>query len=99
MATNSMPTQPHGASLHASSAPLSWLTRMMMGLVLPPRVAPSQIVIVPVTPKEDSRDAIIDACHALAEILRRDCRYADQPLRVHVDGRDLGGGVKKVGMG
>ncbi len=65
------------------------------GLVLPPRVAPSQIVIVPVTPKEDSRDAIIDACHALAEILRRDCRYADQPLRVHVDGRDLGGGVKK----
>jgi len=65
------------------------------GLVLPPRVAPSQIVIVPVTPKEESRAAIVDACHALAEILRRDGSYAGQALRVHVDERDLGGGVKK----
>ena len=65
------------------------------GLVLPPRVAPSQVVIVPVTPKEESRAAIVDACHALAEILRRDGSYAGQALRVHVDERDLGGGVKK----
>ena len=65
------------------------------GLILPPRVAPSQIVIIPITPKEDSRDAIIDACHALAEILRREGSFANQPLRVHVDSRELGGGVKK----
>lgn len=65
------------------------------GLVLPPHVAPSQIVIIPVTPKEDSRDAILDACHALAEILRREGTFGAQPLRVHVDSRDLGGGVKK----
>ena len=65
------------------------------GLILPPRVAPSQIVIIPITPKEDSREAIIDACQALAEILRREGTYASQPLRVHVDSRDLGGGVKK----
>ena len=64
------------------------------GLVLPPRVAPQQIVIVPVTPKEDTRDAVIDACQALATRLREQT-YGGEPLRVHVDNRDLGGGVKK----
>ena len=65
------------------------------GLILPPRVAPSQIIIIPVTPKEDTRDAVIESCQALAEILRRECVYAGQPPRVHVDTRDVGGGVKK----
>ena len=65
------------------------------GLVLPPRVAPQQIVIIPVTPKEETRDAIIDACKALAEVLRREKSYAGQPLRIHVDTRDIGGGMKK----
>lgn len=64
------------------------------GLILPPRVAPQQIVIVPVTPKEDTRDAVIDACQALANRLREQT-YGGEPLRVHVDDRDLGGGVKK----
>ncbi|HJM65695.1 MAG TPA: aminoacyl--tRNA ligase-related protein, partial [Roseibacillus sp.] len=35
------------------------------GLVLPPRVAPQQVVIVPVTPKEETRDAVIASCEAL----------------------------------
>ena len=65
------------------------------GLVLPPMVAPQQIVIVPVTPKEETREAIIESCEALAETLRREQSYAGTPLRVHVDTRDLGGGVKK----
>ena len=64
------------------------------GLVLPPRVATQQIVIVPVTPKTDSRDAVIASCHALAETLRHQI-YRGDPLRVHVDTRDLSGGVKK----
>ena len=64
------------------------------GLVLPPRVAPQQIVIVPITPKEDTRDEVIDAAEALAETLRGQS-YAGEPLRVHVDKRDLGGGAKK----
>jgi len=64
------------------------------GLVLPPRIAPKQIVIVPVTPKEDSKDAIIDACNALAETLRK-ISFGGQPVRVHVDSRDLQGGAKK----
>jgi prolyl-tRNA synthetase len=64
------------------------------GLILPPRVAPQQIIILPVTPKEDTRQAVIDACHALAETLRRETLHGD-PLRVLVDTRDLNGGVKK----
>jgi prolyl-tRNA synthetase len=65
------------------------------GLVLPPRIAPQQIVIIPVTPKEETRDAIIDACQALAEVLSHEKSYAGSPIRVHVDARDIGGGIKK----
>ena len=64
------------------------------GLVLPPRIAPQQIVIVPVTPKEDTKEAVVDACQALATRLREQS-YGGETLRVHVDDRDLGGGVKK----
>lgn len=66
------------------------------GLVLPPRVAPHQIVIIPITPKEETRDAIIDACQALASTLRGQ-HFHNEPLRVHVDTRDMGGGQKKWG--
>lgn len=65
------------------------------GLVLPPRVATQQIVIIPVTPKEETRQQVLDACHALAETLRREKNFHGDPLRVHVDSRDLQGGVKK----
>lgn len=64
------------------------------GLIAPPRVAPKQIVIIPVTPKEETRDAIIDACEALAQTLAKET-FHKQPLRVHVDTRDMGGGQKK----
>ncbi len=64
------------------------------GLVLPPRVAPQQIIIVPVTPKPESHDAIIDACQSLATRLREQS-YGGEHLRVKVDDRDLGGGIKK----
>jgi len=64
------------------------------GLVLPPAIAPQQIIIIPITPKDDSKQAILDSCHALAKTLRRE-KYQGQTLRVKVDDRDLGGGVKK----
>jgi prolyl-tRNA synthetase len=65
------------------------------GLRLPPRVAPQQIIIIPVTPKPETKDAVIESCHAFAETIRREHRYAGSPIRVHVDDRDIGGGVKK----
>jgi len=63
------------------------------GLVLPPRIAPTQIVILPVTPKEETRAAVLEACDRLAKQLR-EIRYFDLPVEVEVDRRDLGGGVK-----
>lgn len=63
------------------------------GIILPPRVAPYQIVILPITPKAETRAEVIDACEALAKTLRGQT-YAGEPLRVHVDKRDLQGGAK-----
>ena len=63
------------------------------GIILPPRIAPTQIVILPIAPKEETRAKVIEACDNLAARLR-DVRYADVPLEVIVDRRDLGGGVK-----
>ena len=64
------------------------------GLVLPPRVAPQQIVILPITPKPETAQAVIDACQALAETLRHQT-FHGEPLRVLVDTRDVNGGIKK----
>jgi prolyl-tRNA synthetase len=63
------------------------------GLVLPPRIAPTQIVILPIAPKEETRAKVFEACDALAMQLRGK-RFGDAPLEVEVDRRDLGGGVK-----
>src|SRR6266566_2411288 len=63
------------------------------GLVLPPRIAPTQIVILPVTPKEETRSQVLEACDRLAKQLR-EIRYVHLPIEVEVDRRDLGGGVK-----
>jgi prolyl-tRNA synthetase len=63
------------------------------GLVLPPRIAPTQIVILPIAPKEQTRAAVLEACDKLAMRLR-ETRYADAPIEGLVDRRDLGGGVK-----
>jgi prolyl-tRNA synthetase len=63
------------------------------GLVLPPRIAPTHIVILPITPKEETRAAVLDAADKLAAQLRAE-RCFDAPIEVEVDRRDLGGGVK-----
>jgi prolyl-tRNA synthetase len=63
------------------------------GAVLPPRIAPTQVVIVPITPKEQTRAAVLEACDRVAARLS-DIRYAGAPVEVSVDRRDLGGGVK-----
>jgi prolyl-tRNA synthetase len=63
------------------------------GVILPPRIAPTQIVILPITPKEETRAKVLEACDQLAQKLRAN-RYVDLPIKVEVDRRDLGGGVK-----
>jgi prolyl-tRNA synthetase len=63
------------------------------GLVLPPRVAPAQIVILPVMAKEESRAAVLEAAGKLAAELRGQTAFGE-PIRVEIDRRDAGGGVK-----
>jgi prolyl-tRNA synthetase len=63
------------------------------GLVLPPRVAPAQIVILPVLAKEESRAAVLEAAGKLAAELRAQSVFGE-PVRVEIDRRDAGGGVK-----
>ena len=63
------------------------------GLVLPPRIAPTHVVIIPVTPKPETRESVLAAANELAAQLRA-VQWHGAPLDVQVDQRDLGGGVK-----
>jgi prolyl-tRNA synthetase len=63
------------------------------GLVLPPRIAPIHVVILPITSKEETRARVLEAAQKLASELRS-LTYFGAPLEVEVDQRDLGGGVK-----
>jgi prolyl-tRNA synthetase len=66
------------------------------GLVLPPRIAPSHVVIIPVTPKEETRQQVIDYCLELKQQLQ-DQNYMDGRVRVEFDDRDIRGGEKAWG--
>ncbi|MCG8524918.1 MAG: proline--tRNA ligase [Opitutales bacterium] len=63
------------------------------GLVLPPRLAPKQIVITPVIPKEEQREAVMPYCDKLFDQLKA-LNYAGSPVRVKLDDRDMRGGEK-----
>ena len=57
------------------------------GLRLPPRMAPSQVVIVPILRDEAGRDAVIAAAKHLAERIGAQ-HFDGEPIRVKVDLRD-----------
>lgn len=63
------------------------------GLRLPPRIAPKQIVILPVVPKPELEEQVFAYAEKIAADLRK-CRFHDQPLSVHIDKRDKRGGEK-----
>jgi prolyl-tRNA synthetase len=63
------------------------------GVILPPRIAPTQMVILPITPKEETERQVLEACDKLASELRAK-KYADFGLEVEVDRRQFGGGVR-----
>lgn len=63
------------------------------GLRLPPRVAPKQIVIIPVVPKEGQEDEVLAYANNIAAELKK-LHYHGRPLEVFVDKRDMRGGEK-----
>ncbi len=51
------------------------------GLNLPPKLAPYQVVIIPITPNEDSRSMILESAQKIINEI-------DGDFRVHIDDRD-----------
>ncbi|MFT3923387.1 MAG: proline--tRNA ligase [Myxococcales bacterium] len=63
------------------------------GLICPPKLAPTHVVILPVTHKAEERQKVLDYCKALAQELKQQS-YGGRPVRVEIDDRDLRGGDK-----
>ncbi len=63
------------------------------GLILPPRLAPLHVVILPILHKEEERKSVMEYCQRLkADISSQ--KYCEAPVRVEIDSRDLRGGDK-----
>ncbi len=63
------------------------------GMVLPPRLAPAHVVIIPVTHKPETAQAVLDYCTRLIADLR-EVAYAGRTIEVELDNRDIRGGDK-----
>jgi prolyl-tRNA synthetase len=63
------------------------------GLRLPPRVAPKQIALLPVIPKDEHREEVIRFLREVEENLKK-VEVFGEPLRVYLDERDIRGGEK-----
>jgi prolyl-tRNA synthetase len=64
------------------------------GLVLPPRIAPSHIVILPVIHSEDAKEKVLKYCESLSDDLKK-ISYVNRKIQVVIDKRDIRGGEKK----
>jgi prolyl-tRNA synthetase len=58
------------------------------GIRLPPRIAPKQVVIIPIIPKDELKEEILQTCKKL----EKDLKLAG--VRVHLDVREMRGGEK-----
>jgi prolyl-tRNA synthetase len=64
------------------------------GMRMPPRIAPQQIVIMPILRADSDQQVVLDYCEKLKADLQSK-RFADLPLRVRLDKRDISGADKK----
>ncbi len=63
------------------------------GLVLPPRLAPTHVVILPVLRGDGTETAVLEYCDRVRRELESQT-YDGQPVRVKIDHRDIRGGEK-----
>ena len=61
------------------------------GLVLPPRLAPKQVVIMPIWRDEADKARVLESCDQLAAALCEQ-RFAGEPVTAFVDAREVHGG-------
>jgi len=64
------------------------------GIVLPPRVAPAHVVILPIVREDGNESGVREYVQSVAAQLRA-CRYDGRPVIVEIDYRDSRGGQKK----
>lgn len=63
------------------------------GLVLPPRIAATQIILIPVAMNDEDMQTVIAYCESLAKNLRQQSYY-QEAIRVAIDTKDVRAGVK-----
>ena len=63
------------------------------GLIIPPRLAPTHVVILPILRDNKSKDEVLNYCEKLSRELR-DTTWDGRSLEVELDDRDLRGGDK-----
>jgi prolyl-tRNA synthetase len=63
------------------------------GLVLPPRLAPAHVVLLPIYRNDEEQTAVLDYCRKLKRELEEQS-FADGRVQVILDQRDLRGGEK-----
>jgi prolyl-tRNA synthetase len=64
------------------------------GLVLPPRLAPAHVVIMPIYRNDEEKAQVLPYCESLKNELAAQ-QYEGEPIRIRIDDRDLRGGDKK----
>lgn len=64
------------------------------GLVLPPKLAPAHVIILPIYKTPEERAKVMPFCEGLKKDLSAQ-QYADEAVRVRIDDRDIRGGDKK----
>jgi prolyl-tRNA synthetase len=63
------------------------------GLILPPKMAPKQVVILPISRNDTERVQVMAVCEQLKSELEAQ-QFAGEKIRVEIDSRDLNGGEK-----
>jgi len=60
------------------------------GLVLPPRVAPAHVVILPILKKGEDNQTIMESVQGLKDVLEKQV-FHERKIQVEIDDRDIGG--------
>lgn len=63
------------------------------GLIVPPKLAPAHVVIMPITFKADDPQAVMNYCKSLRDELKK-ISFGGRTIEVELDARDLRGGDK-----
>ena len=63
------------------------------GMIMPPRVAPSHMALLPIIHNEETRAQVLEYCEKLFKRLS-EISYGDNKLKVEFDTRDIHGGEK-----